>query len=163
MMLTPRRIFSICTKGSICAVKLPTTGQATRAASARNRENEFICLPAQFLSLENTTIDVAHALMRAVSRLLSTPARKTGRRHECRRGTHECVRHAAYCATGPVADGGAGGAVSVAAAFFTGAVFFAVLRGAFAGAFLITAVLRGAFAGAFLITAFLTATFLVAG
>src|ERR1035438_6891427 len=51
-MFTPRRIFSICTKGSICAVKLPTTGQATRAASARNRENEFICLPAQFLSLE---------------------------------------------------------------------------------------------------------------
>jgi len=43
--------------------------------------------------------EVAHALVRAVSRLLSTPwwgtdrAVGTGRRHECRRGPHECVRH----------------------------------------------------------------------
>jgi hypothetical protein len=39
---------------------------------------------------------VAHALVRAVSRLFSTPAcvRYAERRQECRRGTHECVRHA---------------------------------------------------------------------
>jgi len=41
---------------------------------------------------------VARALMRAVSRFISTPSwatdsLSTGRRHECRRGTHECVRH----------------------------------------------------------------------
>src|ERR1035438_5680347 len=42
---------------------------------------------------------VAHALARAVSRLVSTPWWGTdsmwgpGRRHECRRGTHECVRY----------------------------------------------------------------------
>src|ERR1700677_1238896 len=37
---------------------------------------------------------VAHALLRAVSRLLSTPRlRPSRRRHECRRGTQECVRH----------------------------------------------------------------------
>src|SRR5437764_3022104 len=34
---------------------------------------------------------VAHALLRAASRLIST--RGPERRHECRRGTHECVRH----------------------------------------------------------------------
>jgi len=39
--------------------------------------------------------NVAHARVRAVSRLFSTPARRceTRRRQECRRGTHECVRH----------------------------------------------------------------------
>ena len=47
--------------------------------------------------------DVAHALLRAVSRLISTPAplfdavcescARTGRREESRRGTQECVRH----------------------------------------------------------------------
>ena len=39
--------------------------------------------------------DVAHALLRAVSRLFSTlvDAEKTWRRHECRRGSQECVRH----------------------------------------------------------------------
>src|SRR3989441_3896468 len=47
--------------------------------------------------------DVAHALLRAVSRLISTPAllfdtvcescARTGRREESRRGTHECVRY----------------------------------------------------------------------
>src|SRR5437899_3860035 len=47
--------------------------------------------------------DVAHALLRAVSRLISTPAllfdtvcescARTRRRDESRRGTHECVRH----------------------------------------------------------------------
>src|ERR1700677_2684682 len=37
---------------------------------------------------------VAHALLRAVSRLLSTPRlRPSRRRHKCRRGTQECVRH----------------------------------------------------------------------
>src|SRR5881628_3392205 len=47
--------------------------------------------------------DVAHALLRAVSRLISTPAllfdtvcescARTGRREESRRGTQECVRY----------------------------------------------------------------------
>ena len=43
--------------------------------------------------------DVAHALVRAVSRLFSTPVvlekdvTEDERRHECRRGTQECVRH----------------------------------------------------------------------
>src|ERR1700678_3738464 len=37
---------------------------------------------------------VAHALLRAVSRLISTPSpSKAGRSHECERGTHECVRY----------------------------------------------------------------------
>ena len=45
MMFTPRRIFSICAEGSICAVKLPTSGpHANRAASAANRDDEFISL-----------------------------------------------------------------------------------------------------------------------
>jgi hypothetical protein len=40
--------------------------------------------------------DVAHALMRAVSRLISTRlCLQAVRRHECRHGTHECVRHVA--------------------------------------------------------------------
>src|SRR5688500_2040706 len=39
--------------------------------------------------------DVAHALVRAVSRLISTPVcvKEARRRQECRRGAHECVRH----------------------------------------------------------------------
>ncbi len=39
--------------------------------------------------------NVAHALLRAVSRLISTlsPLDETERSHECERGTHECVRH----------------------------------------------------------------------
>src|SRR5665213_891934 len=42
----------------------------------------------------STDSKVAHALLRAVSRLVSTPpASKAGRLHECKRGTHECVRH----------------------------------------------------------------------
>jgi hypothetical protein len=37
---------------------------------------------------------VAHALMRAVSRLISTLAWAVQKRwHECQRGTQECVRH----------------------------------------------------------------------
>jgi tetratricopeptide (TPR) repeat protein len=41
--------------------------------------------------------NVAHALVRAVSRLISTLL-DSGRSHECERGTQECVRHIA-CAT----------------------------------------------------------------
>ena len=39
--------------------------------------------------------DVAHALVRAVLRLISTrvSVEEARRRQECRRGTHECVRH----------------------------------------------------------------------
>jgi len=38
---------------------------------------------------------VAHALVRATSRVVSAglPPQDAGRRQECRRGTHECVRH----------------------------------------------------------------------
>ena len=38
---------------------------------------------------------VAHALVRAVSRHISTPSPgiKTKRSHVCERGTHECVRY----------------------------------------------------------------------
>ena len=38
--------------------------------------------------------DVAQALIRAVSRLISTPVHveEARRRQKCRRGTHECVR-----------------------------------------------------------------------
>jgi|ERR1035438_1935464 len=42
----------------------------------------------------STLAAVAHALVRAASRLFSTPLRPSAvRRQECRRGTHECVRH----------------------------------------------------------------------
>jgi len=42
----------------------------------------------------NPATDVAHALMRAVSTLLDTCSRTRNRASpECRRGTHECVRH----------------------------------------------------------------------
>jgi hypothetical protein len=39
--------------------------------------------------------DVAHALVRAVSRLTSTTVgvQEDGRRQKCRHATHECVRH----------------------------------------------------------------------
>ena len=39
--------------------------------------------------------DVAHALLRALSRFVSTHEQSggSGRRDECRRGTQECVRH----------------------------------------------------------------------
>jgi anhydro-N-acetylmuramic acid kinase len=40
-----------------------------------------------------TAATVAHALLRAASRLVSTLGGRTACRHDCRRGTHECVRH----------------------------------------------------------------------
>ena len=36
---------------------------------------------------------VAHALLRAVSRLISTRLADSGRSHDCERGMHECMRH----------------------------------------------------------------------
>src|SRR5262249_15365257 len=49
----------------------------------------------QYPRKNNFTASVAHALVRAMSRLVSTHlcATATKRRHERRRGTHECVRH----------------------------------------------------------------------
>src|SRR5216684_769856 len=55
-----------------------------------------------FLYTTIVVADVAYALVRAASRLVSTPGRrccddscelKLQRRDESRRGTHECVRH----------------------------------------------------------------------
>src|SRR5438067_1270149 len=50
-----------------------------------------------FLKLHRSLYcNVAHALMRAASRLVSMHGRPVAvRRHEWRRGTHECVRHRA--------------------------------------------------------------------
>src|ERR1035438_9811675 len=49
----------------------------------------------RFTSASAEASSVAHALMRAASRLFSTRLLPgcTGRRQECRRGTQECVRH----------------------------------------------------------------------
>jgi hypothetical protein len=67
-----------------------TPVQGTLALASRSNPTAF-----QAVSLPGNTfasgIHVAHALVRAASRLVSTHGR--GHRQECRCGTHECVRH----------------------------------------------------------------------
>src|SRR5580700_9118246 len=75
--------------GAACVEHCDFVGQ--RARENPHAERSYGAL--QKISAIHWALTVAHALVRAVSRLISTHLADSGRSHECERGTQECVRH----------------------------------------------------------------------